>query len=135
MGLRERRAVKNYEENIFPEQKARIDAAYGSAIEVDVDWDAIAVDGMDHMYDEAFTKVYFDTIAGVFERIAIDDFGREALQAGVTKVAITNSDSFSNHRGFSFEEGVFTLDHKPTYNIDSVTDRVDNGAKLLEDAL
>ncbi|TXD41170.1 hypothetical protein FRC96_04725 [Lujinxingia vulgaris] len=135
MGLKERRATKEFQENHFPALVERIHAAYGGEPVLEVDWSSIAVDGMAHMYETAFTKVYFETLIQAFEAVGIDEMGKEALQEGVEKVVITNTDAYANHRGFSFNEGVLTLDHKPTYNIDNVQERVKALTTLLENNL
>lgn len=135
MGLRERRAAKQYQDNTYPALKARIDAAYGKPLEVEVDWGSLAIDGQAHLYEDGFTKVYFETLIGVLEAIAIDDMGREALHEGLKKVVVCNRSGKSNYRGFTFADGVFTIDHKPTTNMDNIKERVEGATTMLEDAL
>lgn len=135
MGLRERRAAKQYQENTYPGLKERIDAAYGAPLEVEVDWDSLATDGMDHLYEDAWTKVYFETLIQTLQAIAVDDFGKEALNEGLSKVVVKNTNSQSSYRGFTFADGVLTIDHKPTTNIDNLKERVDGTQRLLEDGL
>lgn len=135
MGLRERRAAKAFEDNTYPALKARIDAAYGKELPVEVDWKSLAIDGSAHLYEEGFTQVYFETLIGALEGIAIDDMGREALHEGLEKVVITNSGNHSSYRGFSFADGVLTIDHEPTSNMHQVQERIDGTVTMLEDAL
>lgn len=135
MGLRERRALAAYQEDVFPAVKRRLDEAFGAELALEVDWDSLAVPGVAHLYEGAFTKVYFDTLLGAIREIGSDDFGKTALREGLRKVVVRNSDSVSSFRGFTFEEGVLTLDHKPTTNIDRVDERIKGTVRLLENGL
>ncbi|MEL6543572.1 MAG: hypothetical protein AAFQ82_03040 [Myxococcota bacterium] len=136
MGLKERRAVKDYQDNQYPAQQKQIEEAAGFAVEVAVNWDTIATDGMSHLYAEAWPDVYFKPLIDALASISADDMGKEALQESLKKIEITNSDSVSSaHKWAAFEGGVLKLDHKPTTNINDVTARTQSLTTLLENSL
>jgi len=136
MGLAERRATKDFQDNDLPALKARIEAACGVSLELDVAWEKLAEDEMSHLYKDAWTKVYFAPIAEAFEAICVDQMGKDAVKASVKKVVVTNESGISNgERWASFEGGVLTLDHKPTSNIDYGQERTAGLVKVLEKGL
>lgn len=135
MGLAERRAAKNFEDNNYPGLKSEIDAAAGFETDIEVNWASLAVDDYGHMYEEAFGKVYFQPLIAAFAAICIDNMGKEALKSGLKKIVIKNESDRSNYRGFTFEDGVLTIDHKPVTNIDDIKDRTEGITALLEKGL
>ena len=136
MGLAERRAMKAYQENIFPEQLKRVHQAAGFEVPLEVEWESLCVDGRDYLFQESWTAVYFDSLVLAFESICSDDMGREALQASLKKVVLRNSgEGKYNAAGMSFEEGVLDIDHDPITNVGNVEPRKDALLELLEKAL
>lgn len=136
MGLKERRAAKQFEDGAYPQLASRLYTAAGYEPEVSVAWDQLAEDGMTHMYDEAWPKVYFEPLIKAVEEICEDEMGRDALRATLTKVIIKNEgDIIYGDRMATFERGVLTLDHKPTTNISDVQTRIDGIVNVLSNAL
>lgn len=131
MGLAERRGVKNFEDNKYPELKRRLDEAAGFEVSLEVDWSSLGVEDYAHLYDEAFTKVYFEPLIAAFQAITVDDMGREALRDGLKKVVIRDTGS----KELSFENGTLTVDHHPVSNIDYWEERRDTLQKALEKGL
>lgn len=131
MGLAERRAIKAFQDNLFPGLKKAIDEAAGFEVTVEVDWPTLAEDDYSHMYDEALPKVYFQPVAEAFKGICIDDMGRDALKEGLEKVVIRHS----GNKELSFKDGVLTVDHPPIANADYWEERRDTLQKALEKAL
>ena len=74
MGLAERRALKEYQEQEFIKLVDQIQRVAGFDVELDVEWDALAEDGMSHMYSENLTKVYFTPLIEGLQAITVDDF-------------------------------------------------------------
>ncbi|MCA9778498.1 MAG: hypothetical protein KC800_17340 [Candidatus Eremiobacteraeota bacterium] len=136
MGLSERRAAKAFQDGPFQELQAKINEAACKELEIEVDWNSLAIDGMSHMYEEAFPKVYFLPLIGALQAVCIDDMGKEALAEGLEKVTIQNQQGISSaSRWATFQNKALVLDHKPITNIDYVKDRTDSLQKLLEDGL
>ena len=135
MGLAERRGIKDFQDKHFIGHKAEIDEAAGFEVPLDVDWDSIAAPGYGHMYDIAFAKVYFQPLVLAFRDVCRDEMGRTALGAGLTRVAIKNSDRFYGGDSVACDEGVLTIDHKPVTNIDDVQIRAEAIVRLLEERL
>lgn len=135
MGLAERRAIKTFQDTKLPELQKAIDDAAGTQVELDIDWDSITEPDYAHLYDEAFSKVYFQPLARALEAIAIDDMGKEALASGLKKVRICYSGDSTGVAGFTFEGGVLLLDHSPVSNLDYGQERVDAIVRLLERGL
>jgi hypothetical protein len=136
MGLAERRAVKQFETEQYPTLKSELMSVIGFEVPIEVDWEALAVADMAHLYREAWPKVYFEPSRDAFKAICADDMGKEALKAALKKIVITNKGGvYSGDRWARFEGGVLTLDHEPCTNIDSVQERADGLRLLMEKAL
>jgi hypothetical protein len=138
MGLAEKKALKEFQTTIYPDFEARIKALVGSATEIDIEWDAMAVDGQAHLYNDCLPKVFFEPLLSALENIVSDDLGKEALEQKLKKIKITNTNAFHNSRGFEFTEGTLTLDHRPTVNTAHQVDqdqRTDAITKKLETGL
>lgn len=135
MGLAEKRAVKEFADQSWPQFKAAIIAAAGFEPAIEVNWDQLAAPEYGHLYKEAFPKVYFEPVVAAFKSICSDEMGRDALKAALKKIEFVNTESFSNSNGFTFEGGTLRYDHKPCSNIDYVEDRTKGLVKLLESKL
>lgn len=131
MGLNERRATKAFQDTKLPALKADLDAAAGFALELEVAWDSLATADYAHLYDEAWSKVYFLPLTEALKGITIDDMGKEALKAGLKKVVIRDEGSSWP----DFEGGVLTLKFPAVANLDDGADRAKTIRELLEKAL
>lgn len=131
MGLAERRGVKNFQDNRYPDLKQQIDQAAGFPVDVEVHWDSLGEEDYAHMYEEGFTKVYFKPLIEALKEITVDDLGKEALKDGLKKVIIKNTGSYD----FSFKGGALTIDYNPVTNMDDWLDRKERIQKALEKGL
>ena len=110
--------------------------AAGKSIEIEVDWDSIMEDDHDHLFEDAWSKVYFISIIDALKGITIDDMGREAIAEGLDKVIIKNlDDNYYADDWSSLKDKVLTLNHKPFSNIDRTKERTEALQKHLEDNL
>jgi hypothetical protein len=135
MGLSERRAVKQFQDSKFADLKKELDEAAGFDVPVEVQWDSLAKDGYAHMYEDAFTKVYFAPLRAALKAVAVDDLGRQALREGLKKVVLCSVKGSYGDDAVEFAGGVLTIDHDPVSNIDYVGDRADLIQRKLEAAL
>jgi hypothetical protein len=134
MGLAEKRAVKDFQDQKFPILLKEIEAFVSCP--VDIDWESIGkAEGMDAPYrGEAFEKVYFQSIIEGFKKIGSDDMGKEAIKTCIKKIELSNkSDNFGTS-AISLEGGVLKIDHQPFTNVDDVSDRASKIADLISDA-
>ena len=131
MGLVERRALKAFQDSRFPELVGQINEAAGFAVDLEVDWQSLAVDDYAHLYDEAWTKVYFQPLIEALKAITIDDMGKEALREGLKQVVIR--DSGTRQTGFS--GGVLTFHRNPVSNLDDWEERKQELQTALEKGL
>jgi hypothetical protein len=133
MGLAERRAVKEFQDHMFPELKNALERAAGFPVPVEVEWDGLARDEMSHLYAECFPKVYFRPLIDALKTIAADQMGKDALQSGLKKILIRNSaQHYSPSSAITFQNGVLTVDHDPVTNADDIRDRTEYTVKILE---
>ena len=136
MGLKERRALADFQTNKYPEIERSIREAAGFDVAIEVDWDSLALEGSAHLYDECFPEIYFKPLVEAFKSITSDDMGREALKASLKKIQIKNrSEIFSYGRMATFADGLLTLDHLPTSNVHDTEGRRKAIQNLLEDSL
>jgi hypothetical protein len=98
-------------------------------------WDELAVDGYAQLYAEFFPKVYFRPLVRALSAITIDDLGKAALAAGLTKIVVRNSGQYYGESGFAFAGGALTVDQQAEVNVDYEDDRVKWLQNLLESKL
>ena len=112
MGLAERRAVKEFQDGNFPTLHQEINTAAGFDVNINVDWDTLAVDGMSHCYTEGFSLL-FGTVRDALGEICADDMGKEALKEALKSVHVCNTlDTCAESNAVSFEDGIL----KPLVN-------------------
>ncbi|MCC6288050.1 MAG: hypothetical protein IT249_09200 [Chitinophagaceae bacterium] len=132
MGLIEKRATKAFQDNAYASLTNEINTIAGFPVEFDVKWDTLAVSDYSHLYEEAFTKVYFTPVINAFKEITIDDLGKEALKETVKKIVIKNEGGFYyGESAYSYSNGTLTIDHQPVTNVDDIDSRTNYLIKLL----
>ncbi|MGI5309611.1 hypothetical protein [Rheinheimera sp. WS51] len=136
MGLAERKASREFQQNRMESLQQQINKEAGFDVEIEVNWDTLEVDNYGHLYDEAWPKVYFQPLMKAFRAICTDDFSREILQENLKKVVIQNySDNYAADRFAEFKKGVLTLNHSPITNIHHLEDRAANIQQVVEKEL
>ena len=122
MGLAERRALKEYQDQKFPAVKAALDEAAGFDVPLEVHWEKIAADGQASNYakDYYFTETYFTPLTDALKQIGADEMGRDALKKGLKKVVVTHDPSTApatNYKnGWPFKNGVLTINYEAGVN-------------------
>ena len=136
MGLKEKRIIKAFENDLYPALEADINAAAGYNVAIEIQWDTLQEDRFSHLYNDTFPKVYFLPLIEAFKAICVDDMGVDLLKAGLKKVIIINeNDHHNEERAITFEDGVLKIDHSPVINADKIEDRAARITALLEDKL
>jgi hypothetical protein len=138
MGLAERRAIKEFQDNLLPALRQQINDAAGFEVPLEVDWDSLGIPEETHLYNECWPKVFFVPLAAAFKSVARDDMGKEALREGLKKVTVKhNPDVYSGDTGSYaiFKAGVLALEHAAHSNVDYVDDRVKGICVALEKGL
>jgi hypothetical protein len=139
--LAERRALKAYQDDVFPGQLAAIRQAAGFELAVEVKWEAVARPGQADRFSREghFTKVYFVPLTDALKGVASDAMGRDALKARLRQVVITYDKAtapISNYpNGLAFADGVLTINFEPGVNENDVKDRAKAIRDLLESKL
>src|SRR4051794_20785094 len=123
MGLAERRAIEQFRTEEYPAWKERIDAAAGFDVPVEVAWPEFGNDGLAAHLKEYIVKVYFTPLVDALAAVTIDDLGRDALREGLRQIVVTNTGEHYSTSGFTFVDGVLTVDHRPTSNVDATGER------------
>lgn len=135
MGLAERRGVERFKNDEYPGWKTRIEQAAGFEVPIEVVWEELAVTDYADRYGEYFPKVYFQPLADALTAVTIDELGRTAAREGLSKIVVKNSGQFSSATGFTFQDGVLTMDHQPHYNVDYPDERAKALQRILESGL
>lgn len=134
MGLKERRAIKEFQDSIYPELKKQMDTAAGFDVDLEVQWDTLAIPEMAHLYGEHWPKVYFEPVINGFKEICIDDMGKEALKSGLHKIMFCNIQGTSSGKSsVTFKDGILTVDHQPHTNVDDVSERTEAVIDIISD--
>ncbi len=135
MGLAERRATKEFQDNQFPQLSATIRDVAGHAVPIAVAWEELAVEGQTESYKEAWTEIYFKPVIEGLRQIARDQMGKDALKAGLKKVQFRNSKgAYSPHSAISFEGGTLLVDHELS-NVGDTQDRTKYLIEIVEKGL
>jgi hypothetical protein len=135
MGLAERRAIKDFQDNHLPKLQAEIHAAAGFPVPLEIMWDQLAVEGSSHLYVEAWTEVFFKPVTEALRQIGRDDMGKDALKAGLKKIEFRNkSGYYSPSYAITFEAGTLTIDHELS-NVGDTNDRTKAAIELMEKSL
>ena len=136
MNLKQRRALKDFQENQLPALKERMFAALGFEPELEVDWDSLMIEDWEHRVEEHFRDVYFVSATKGFEQVGQDDMGKEAMKEGISRIVMQNrSKNYYGDRWASLKDGVLTLDHEPNSNVGNIQDRADGLQAVLEENL
>ena len=136
MGLKENRFTKTFQEEQLPQLKAQINEAAGFDVTLNIEWSTLFEDRFLHLYTDSYPKIYFLPIIEAFKSIATDDMGKEALSEGLKEIHILNTKDHHNPaNGFTFSNGVLTIDHSPIINAPDVNSRVKVLVELLENNL
>jgi hypothetical protein len=134
MGLAEKRATMEFQNNTYPNLKQKIDEAAGFDVPMEIDWTSLAPPNQAAVYQEAWTKIFFEPAIEAFKTICIDDLSKNALKESLKKIEFRNSGQFCDHQGITFAEGVLRVDHE-LFNFDYVAQRTKAIVKALERAL
>ena len=135
MGLAERRAIKDFQDNHFPKLQAEIHAAAGFPVPVEVTWDQLATEGQSSMYVEAWTEIFFKPAIEALRRIGVDDMGKDALKAGLKKIEFRNASGYySSGSAITFQSGTLMIDHELS-NVGDTSDRTKAAVELMEKSL
>lgn len=135
MGLAERRSADRFATEDYPGWKARIDEAAGFEVPIEVAWGELAVADYADSYAEYFPAVYFQPLLDALSAIGVDAMGKDALREGLSKVIVKNSGQYFSPTGFTFADGVLTLDHMSESNTHHVEERTKAVQSLLEAGL
>ena len=136
MGLKEKRIIKAFQNDVFPALETQINAAAGYAVPLDILWDTLMESRFSHLYNDTYPKIYFLPLVEAFKTICADEMGVGLLKAGLKKVIIVNENNEHNlERAITFEDGVLKIDHSPVLNADKVGDRAARITALLEEKL
>jgi hypothetical protein len=107
MGLAERRRLKQLREEIQPKRQQELQAATGSAVTLEVDWDSVGEE------TNALTRIDeygFMRLIDAFKLICRDGLGREAVAEKIKAVRLINSTNSSWSTTCQIKEGVVTID-------------------------
>ncbi|WP_165677905.1 hypothetical protein [Metapseudomonas otitidis] len=136
--LAERRAITAYEQGAYVEQLKAIRAAAGYELPLDVQWNTIALPDQSANYaqDGFWTQIYFEPLQKALSAIAVDDMGKQALKAKLSKVVVRFDDASAPYNayqdGVAFDSGVLDLNFRPFTNMSDVDARADAIRKALE---
>ena len=135
MGLAERRAIKDFQDNHLAKLQAEINKAAGFDVPLEVNWDQLAVEGSSHLYIEAWPEIFFKPVIEALSQIGRDDMGKDALKTGLKKIEFRNASGYySPTYAITFESGTLKIDHELS-NVGDTSDRTKTAIELMEKSL
>jgi hypothetical protein len=135
MGLAERRAIEHFKNDAYPGWLQQIEETAGFAVPVEIVWEELAVADHADSYAEFFPKVYFRPLVDALRAVTVDQLGKDAAREGLSKIVIRNNGGFYDAMGFTFQDGVLIMDHRPDANVDYVEERTKGLQRLIEAGL
>lgn len=133
MGLKEKKAAREFEKNRFDSLKRQIFEAAKFEFEIDVNWDTLAIDDYAHLFDQTWPLIYFEPTIKAFKELCSDEFSQEAIQSDLKKLIIQNYGNVHNANHFAtYSKGVLTLNHSPILN---AANQVDDRAESVQNAI
>lgn len=142
MNLRERRALKSFQEELYPTWAEQLQSVAKYEIALELDWEKMTKTKEDedqdwsHVYDESWPKVYFEPVVLAFQDITADEMGQEALKSKIKKLKITNSGRYFHGKdGYSIDGDTLVVDLQPFANQADVALRHKAMRELLESSL
>lgn len=143
-GLAERRAIKEYQDKIYPDLKKQIDTAAGFEVKTTVAWDKLTIaEQSEHYLDKTyFTNILFMPLVRALQSITKDDMGKTALKEKLKEIVITfDSAKIDSDGHIKFDAGVLTINYEPWVNSSEdesdsyFKERVSDITKTLESKL
>jgi len=135
MGLAERRAIKDFQDNHLPKLQAEIHKAAGFPVPIEVNWEQLATEGQSHLFVEGWTDVFFKPVIEALRQIGRDAMGQDALKAGLKKIEFRNASGYySPGSAISFQNGTLMFDHELS-NVGDINDRTKAAIELMEKSL
>jgi hypothetical protein len=140
LGLAERRALKEFQDNQFVEIQKNIRSAAGFDVPMDIKWEQIAKAGDAEKYSDKAYWVYtiFQPLTMALNAVAVDQAGKTALKSKLKKIVVIHDKAtapISNFpNGLKWDAGVLTINFTPNENgrEDYLKERVDAIRKLVE---
>lgn len=135
MGLAERRASKEFQDNHFPELRNEIHKVAGFPVPIEISWEQLAVEGQTDSYKEAWTEIFFKPVIEALRQIGRDEMGKEALKSGLKRIEFRNSSGYySPHSAITFRDGQLVIDHELS-NVGDTKDRTKHIVEIVEKGL
>ncbi|MCY1036512.1 hypothetical protein OV207_34065 [Corallococcus sp. BB11-1] len=131
MGLAERRASAQYQQNVFPVWQKKFNDLLGYPLEIEVDWPTMGEDGLAHLFEWGMNVIYFEPLMLALQAIAVDDFSKQALRDGFKKYYVSGVEP-ENRVFFSFSDKTLFYQLKFGGNENDLPDRRDRLVQLLE---
>lgn len=136
MGLAERRVAQEFQTKNFPALKTRIEEAAGFPVPIEVNWDALSIEGESRLYAESWTDVYFEPLIEGLKSVTRDQMGKDAVKKELKSIVITNQGGvYYPDNWAKFENGILRLDHEPLTNVADREQRAKKLTELLESKL
>jgi hypothetical protein len=121
MGLKERRAVKAFQEQILPQVTEQINTIAGFEVQMNIQWESMVEEKYAHLYQQTYLKIYFTPLIEALKTIAIDDFGKKLLKTGLKRVVVKNEGNIQNPaKGYALENGVLSINFDPVVTADLI---------------
>jgi hypothetical protein len=131
MSLAERRAIQAFQAQKYPDLKAEISAAAGFDVTIEVQWETLAAEGQAHLYEEAFTNIYFHPLIAAIQAVCVNDAGRSALKSSLKTIVISDM----NQHCVTFEYGTLSISYPLLDPLDHGLKRQHQIQSILESGL
>jgi hypothetical protein len=138
MGLAEKRVIKQYQDESFPQFQAELTALVGKEVPLDIRWDEFETEISSENLMEGIQNCYFKPVIEGLKPICADAMGKEALAGALKSITLQNSTKREDCPGedISFTDGVLLIDQRLQNYWDAfLEERVNAVTRAIESAL
>ncbi len=131
MGLAERKALAQYQQNVFPAWQKKFNDLLGYPLELEVEWSTLGEEGQAHLFEEGLNVIYFEPLLLALQAVAVDDFSKQALRDGFKKFFVSGIEP-ADRVFYTFSDKTLFYRHNFTGNENDLPDKRDRIVHLLE---
>jgi len=141
MGLKQRRAMKDFMENQLPQHLQEIRDIVGYEIEVEIDESSSQIeDNRAHLLEASWADGFMVPLKQALRNVCIDELGKEAMEASVKKIRLFYREfppgRDVDRRKITFDNGVLSINRKPGLATPTPpSERYPNGDSIWQDLL
>ncbi|GAA5039487.1 hypothetical protein GCM10011506_38790 [Marivirga lumbricoides] len=106
MGLQEKKAAQSIKDQYFNDYQTELNQIVGKELPIEINWNSFDLNSI-----KFIPSVCLQRTVDAFKEVCADNFGKEAVQEGINKIAVNNIDesTAADNKSITLEAGVLTI--------------------------